>query len=73
MLLQALLGISAHAPDNRLTVDQPLLPDWLSSLDIRDIRVGGSRLSLSFRRSGTGGTGFSLLEQQGDVRVTMSA
>jgi len=73
MLLQALLGISAHAPDNRLTVDQPLLPDWLSSLDIRDIRVGRSRLSLSFRRSGSGGTGFSLLEHQGDVRVTMSA
>ena len=73
MLLQALLGITAHAPDNRLTVDQPRLPDWLSSLDICGIRVGRSQLSLSFRRTGSGATGFSLLEQQGDVRVTMSA
>ena len=72
MLLQALLGISAHAPDSRLTVDRPRLPDWLSSLDICDIRVGRSRLSLSFRQSASGATGFSLLEQQGDVRVTMT-
>ena len=72
MLLQALLGISAHAPDNRLTVDRPRLPDWLSSADICDIRLGHSRVSLSFRQTGSGGTGFSLLEQKGDVRVTMS-
>jgi glycogen debranching enzyme len=72
MLLQALLGISADAPDKRLTVDRPRLPDWLSSLDISDIRVGPSRLSLSFRQTGSGSTGFSLLQQQGDVRVTMS-
>ena len=71
MLLQALLGISAHAPENRLTVDQPHLPDWLSSVDVRDIRVGSSKLSLAFRRTGAS-TGFSLLEQQGNVRVIMS-
>ena len=29
MLVQAMLGISAHAPENRLTVDRPRLPDWL--------------------------------------------
>ena len=29
MLLQAMLGISAHAPHNSLTVDRPRLPDWL--------------------------------------------
>jgi glycogen debranching enzyme len=71
MLLQALLGISAHAPENRLTVDQPHLPDWLSSVDVRDIRVGSSKLSLAFRRTGPS-TGFSLIEQQGSVRVIMS-
>jgi glycogen debranching enzyme len=73
MLLQAMLGISAHAQDNRLTVDRPRLPDWLTSVDIRDIRIGGSHVSLSFRRGAAGATGFSLLAQQGDVQVTMSA
>jgi len=73
MLLQSLLGISAHAPDNILTVDRPTLPDWLESVELRDIRVGRSRVSLSFRRTGAGTTGFALLDEEGDVRVTMSA
>ena len=71
MLLQAMLGISAHAPKNRLTVDRPRLPDWLGAVEIRGIRVGNSKVSLAFRQTGPS-TGFSLLEQQGNVRVTMS-
>jgi glycogen debranching enzyme len=73
MLVQAMMGISAHAPSNTLTVDRPMLPDWLESLELRDVRIGRSRVSLSFRRSGPSTTGFSLLEQDGDVRVMMSA
>ena len=71
MLLQAMLGISAHAPNNRLTVDRPRLPDWLGAVEIRGIRVGSSEVSLAFRQTGPS-TGFSLLEQQGNVRVTMT-
>ena len=68
-----MMGISAHAPSNTLTVDRPMLPDWLESLELRDVRISRSCVTLSFRRSGPGTTGFSLLEQDGDVRVTMSA
>jgi glycogen debranching enzyme len=71
MLLQAMLGISAHAPNNRLTVDRPRLPHWLGAVDIRGLRVGGSKVSLAFRQTGPS-TGFSLLEQQGNVRVMMT-
>ena len=71
MLLQAMLGISAQAQDNRLTVDRPRLPDWLSSVELSNVRVGRSKVSLAFRQDRSS-TGFSLLEQQGDVRVTMS-
>ncbi len=71
MLLQAMLGISAHAPSNSLTVDRPRLPDWLRSVETRGIRLGNSKVSLAFRQTGVS-TAFSLLEQQGDVRVTMS-
>jgi glycogen debranching enzyme len=73
MLVQALLGISAHAPENWLIVDRPRLPDWLGSVELRDIRVGEARVSLAFNYSASGATGFTLLEQQGDLRVTMSA
>jgi glycogen debranching enzyme len=72
MLLQSLLGISAHAPENRLTVDRPRLPDWLGSVEIRNLRVGRSKVGLGFHYSASGSTGFSLLNQHGDVRVTMS-
>jgi len=71
MLLQAMLGISAHAPHNRLTVDRPRLPDWLGLVEIRGIHVGRSTVSIAFRQTGPS-TGFSLLEQQGNVRVTMT-
>ena len=73
MLVQSLLGISAYAPENRLIVDRPRLPDWLGSVELRDIRVGEARVSLAFNYSASGATGFTLLEQHGDVRVTMSA
>jgi hypothetical protein len=71
MLVQALLGISANAPDNRLAVDRPCLPDWLGEVEIRDLCIGPARVALSFNRAASGGTGFSLLEHQGDVQVMM--
>ena len=73
MLVQSMMGISPHAPTNTLTVDRPMLPDWLQSLELRDLRIAHSRVSLSFQRSRPGITGFAVLEQDGDVRVTMSA
>ncbi len=73
LLVQAMMGISGHAPSNTLTVDRPMLPEWLDSLELRNLRLAHSRVSLSFRRAGPGTTGFSLLEQDGDVRVAMSA
>jgi glycogen debranching enzyme len=73
MLVQALLGISAHAPENRLTVDRPRLPEWLGRVEIRDLRIGRSKVALGFQYSPSGSTGFSLLDQRGDVQVTMSA
>jgi glycogen debranching enzyme len=72
MLLQAMLGISAHAPQNQLTVDRPQLPDWLVGVQIHNVRVGHSKVGLAFWEAGSSSTGFSLLEQQGDVRVTMT-
>ena len=49
MLLQALLGVGAQAPDNRLRIDRPQVPEWLGRTELRDVRVGGSLVSLSFR------------------------
>jgi glycogen debranching enzyme len=73
MLVQAMLGISANAPANSLAIDRPRLPEWLGNVELRDLRIGASKVSLAFHYSATGSTAFSLVEQHGDVRVTMSA
>ena len=70
LLLQAILGISAHANENLLTVNKPHLPRWLRRVELRNLRVGQSSLSLEFHREGDV-TSFSLLEKSGDVRVVM--
>jgi glycogen debranching enzyme len=70
LLLQGMLGISAVAHENVLTVNKPHLPPWLNEVEVRNLRVGDSTLSLVFRREGET-TGFSLLSRDGDVRVVM--
>ncbi|MBI3649080.1 MAG: amylo-alpha-1,6-glucosidase [Actinobacteria bacterium] len=70
LMLQAMLGISARADQNLLTVNEPHLPPWLHTVELRNLRVGRSRLSLVFRREGEI-TSFSLLSRDGDVRVVM--
>ncbi|MGH2830739.1 MAG: amylo-alpha-1,6-glucosidase [Actinomycetota bacterium] len=70
LMLQAMLGLSARAPENLLTINSPVLPPWLNTVTVRNMRIGASTISLTFRREGDM-TGFSLLEKQGDVRVVM--
>jgi glycogen debranching enzyme len=70
LMLQAILGLSARAQENMLTINKPHLPPWLNVVELRNLRVGRSTTSLVFRREGEI-TGFSLLERKGDVRVVM--
>jgi glycogen debranching enzyme len=70
LMLQAILGLSARAHENVLTVNKPQLPGWLNQVELRNLRVGDSTISLVFRREGEI-TGFSLLDRQGEVRVLM--
>jgi hypothetical protein len=74
MLLQAVLGIHADAPNGVLHVRDPRLPRFVGELTIAGLRVGGTRLSLQFRRHGSR-TLAHLLEIHGDplqVRIELS-
>lgn len=51
-LLQSVLGIEPAAHRGLLRLEQPLLPSTLRFLDIADMRVGNSRVSLEFNRRG---------------------
>lgn len=70
LLLQSMLGLSALAHQNLLTINSPVLPSWLNTVELRNLRVGDSRLSLVFRREGET-TSFSMLHKEGSVRVVM--
>jgi glycogen debranching enzyme len=50
-LLQTLVGFQPNAPKNRLYID-PMLPDWLPDLELRDIRVGSGVFDLKLWREG---------------------
>jgi glycogen debranching enzyme len=72
MLLQAMLGITPHAPTKTLRVMQPNMPPWLRRAELQRLRVGGATVSLAFTRA-SGVTGFSLPHQEGEVTVTLAA
>jgi glycogen debranching enzyme len=70
LLLQAMLGLSAQAHNNLLTINSPVLPPWLNTVELKNLRVGDSTLHLVFRREGET-TSFSMLSKEGSVRVVM--
>ncbi len=70
MLTQTFLGISAQAPAGALTVNQPKLPPWLNRVDVDNLTVGGSKVSMEFTRHGDQ-TAFALTRREGDIRVTI--
>ena len=59
MLTQALLGFVPNAPRHKLYVD-PLLPEWLPDITIRNLRVGKHKFDIRFWRADHG-TEFEVL------------
>ncbi|MHC5732781.1 MAG: hypothetical protein ACYTXY_53830, partial [Nostoc sp.] len=46
-----MIGFQPDAPNERLLLD-PTLPDWLSDLTLRDLRVGNDTFDIRFSRTG---------------------
>jgi glycogen debranching enzyme len=65
--VQALLGLQADAPHNRLFV-YPQLPEWLPEVTLRRLKVGGSTLDLRFWRVGDR-THWDILAGEGAIQV----
>jgi glycogen debranching enzyme len=68
LIVQSLLGLLPLAPIGTLVLD-PVLPEWLPSLELRGLRVGEARVTLSFRRDAHGRTDWEVLHQQGKLRI----
>jgi glycogen debranching enzyme len=52
LILTSVLGIHPSAPRKELNIVNPQLPDWLTHLRVRNMRIGRSRVGLDFSRSG---------------------
>ena len=68
LVLQTLLGLLPLAAADTLVVD-PVLPAWLPELVLHDLRVGGARVALRFRRDKDGQSHWEVLHKQGTLHV----
>ena len=50
LMLTSILGIRPNAPQKELSIVNPELPEWLNHLQIRNLRIGESRVALDFIR-----------------------
>jgi glycogen debranching enzyme len=72
LLLTSVLGIRPSAHRKELNIVNPVLPDWLDYMNIRNLRIGESRVGLDFTRRGTR-TFCNVVDVEGDkllVNVT---
>ena len=51
-MLASILGIRPSAQRKELNIINPVLPDWLKMLHVRNMRIGESRVDLDFERRG---------------------
>jgi glycogen debranching enzyme len=66
-LLQAILGLQADAPNNRLYVD-PDLPEWLPEITLHHLAVSNARIDLRFWRESER-TRWEAFVQAGDINL----
>ena len=52
LMLSSVLGIRPSAPRRELNIVNPMLPEWLNHLHVRNLCVGQSRVGLDFTRRG---------------------
>jgi glycogen debranching enzyme len=68
LMLQTILGLVPGAAMNTLVLD-PVLPAWIPELILRDVRVGGAKATLHFRRDEGGHTRWDVSHRQGTLHV----
>jgi glycogen debranching enzyme len=71
LLLEACLGLSIIAPEQRLVFSKPLLPGFLRQVSIRDLRVREARANLLFTRHDEGDVGLNVLGRDGALDIVV--
>ena len=68
MMIEACLGLTIHAADNRVVFNRPSLPEGIPQLSIRGLRVGEATVDLLFERQ-LDTVRVQVLEKQGEIEV----
>jgi glycogen debranching enzyme len=71
LLLEACLGLSVFAPEQRLIFSKPILPAFLRQVTIRDLKVGQARVDLLLTRHDEGDVGVNVLRRVGALDVVV--
>lgn len=66
MLVKAALGLQIDAVEKKVTVDHPVLPDWLDDLKVHKLKVADGGLSIEFTRTDSG-TRVNVTDLEGGV------
>jgi glycogen debranching enzyme len=66
------LGLVPDALEKRLRVRRPSLPNWLSRVEVRNLRIAGASVDLLFERTGVGDqVALADARIEGDVEVVL--
>lgn len=69
LITQAILGLCPDAPNRRLLLVRPVLPDFLGRVRLERLRVGRGEVDLLYERVRDGGTRVKVLSVRGDLQV----
>jgi len=67
-MLQSCLGLGFEPAQNYITFDEPVLPEFLGEITLRNLVLGGGAVDVSLRRSGSQVI-VDVLERRGSIRV----
>ncbi len=69
LLLEACLGLSVSAPEQKVVFSKPVLPAFLPKVSIRDLKVGDAQIDLLLTRHDEGDVGVNVLRRDGTLEV----
>lgn len=69
LLLQACLGLSFNAAEHEIRFSHPVLPPFLQTVEIKQLRMNEASLDLVLRRHDHD-VGIEVLRKEGEARVT---
>ncbi len=68
LLLQACLGLSIQAPENKIYFYYPYLPPFLQQIRLRRLRLGAASVDIELTR-GEGAVGINILRRDGPIEI----